>query len=60
MWAVDASSLIRSPPYHKHFPSTDFHFPLLGKREYLRAINSAVTGLSKTRGQKLTFLVSEH
>lgn len=27
-----------------------------GKREYLRAINSAVTGLSKTRGQKLTFL----
>lgn len=27
-----------------------------GKREYLRAINLAVTGLSKTRGQKLTFL----
>ena len=27
-----------------------------GKREYLRAINLAVTGLSKSRGQKLTFL----
>lgn len=33
------------------FPSSS-----TGKREYLRAINSAVTGLSKTRGQKLTFL----
>ncbi|KAG5684927.1 hypothetical protein PVAND_014135 [Polypedilum vanderplanki] len=32
-------------------PHTNF-----GKREYLRAINSAVTGLSKARGQKLTFL----
>lgn len=32
------------------------HFPSKGKREYLRAINSAVTGLSKARGQKLTFL----
>lgn len=31
-------------------------FYCLGKREYLRAINSAVTGLSKWRGQKLTFL----
>jgi ionotropic glutamate receptor NMDA 2B len=29
---------------------------IIGKREYLRAINSAVTGLSKSRGQKLTFL----
>lgn len=29
--------------------------PHTGKREYLRAINSAVTGLGK-RGQKLTFL----
>lgn len=32
-------------------PHTNF-----GRREYLRAINLAVTGLSKTRGQKLTFL----
>jgi glutamate receptor ionotropic, NMDA 2B len=29
---------------------------IAGKREYLRAINSAVTGLTKSRGQKLTFL----
>lgn len=32
-------------------PHTNF-----GKREYLRAINSAVNGLSKGRGLKLTFL----
>ncbi|XP_059618480.1 glutamate receptor ionotropic, NMDA 2B [Phlebotomus argentipes] len=32
-------------------PHTNF-----GKREYLRAVNSAVLALSKTRGQKLTFL----
>lgn len=32
-------------------PHTNF-----GKREYLRAINSAVNGLSKGRGTKLTFL----
>lgn len=32
-------------------PHTNF-----GKREYLRAINLAVNGLTKTRGQKLTFL----
>lgn len=48
------------------FPSNDFPVFIFflasfsssrsGKREYLRAINSAVTGLTKTRGQKLTFL----
>ncbi|TDG43598.1 hypothetical protein AWZ03_009994 [Drosophila navojoa] len=32
-------------------PHTNF-----GKREYLRSINNAVTGLTKTRGAKLTFL----
>lgn len=32
-------------------PHTNF-----GKREYLRAINSAVNGLNKIRGQKLSFL----
>ncbi|XP_018784147.1 PREDICTED: glutamate receptor ionotropic, NMDA 2B isoform X2 [Bactrocera latifrons] len=32
-------------------PHTNF-----GKREYLRAINTAVQGLAKTRGAKLTFL----
>lgn len=32
-------------------PHTNF-----GKREYTRAINSAVLGLQKGRGQKLTFL----
>uniref|UniRef100_A0A1B0A0B2 Uncharacterized protein n=1 Tax=Glossina pallidipes TaxID=7398 RepID=A0A1B0A0B2_GLOPL len=32
-------------------PHTNF-----GKREYLRAIHSAVSGLNKTRGAKLTFL----
>lgn len=50
------------------FTLSNIHFPLsrllsspfrrqkiTGKREYLRAINSAVTGLGK-RGQKLTFL----
>lgn len=35
-------------------PHTNF-----GKREYTRAINSAVLGLQKVRGQKLTFL-KEH
>ncbi|XP_034490735.1 uncharacterized protein LOC117794257 [Drosophila innubila] len=32
-------------------PHTNF-----GKREYLRSINNAVAGLTKTRGAKLTFL----
>lgn len=34
-------------------PHTNF-----GKREYLRAISSAVTGLAKGRGTKLTFLAN--
>lgn len=34
-------------------PHTNF-----GKREYLRAINSAVNGLAKGRGTKLTFLAN--
>lgn len=57
-----SGSLILIPSTHlinsRVFPLNEFSFPLKqkGKREYLRAINSAVTALSKTRGQKLTFL----
>lgn len=67
LWAAHPSSLPPTLSKHSLSPLTisPFSFFFLfssssssrsGKREYLRAINSAVTGLSKTRGQKLTFL----